>query len=300
MIDPLGIKGISIERLRSFCLVVEHESIALAAGEDPVRQSQFSRQIKELEQAMGTRLFERRNRRLIPTVAGRSLALLTRQYFDGLIALSRENSEGKRRLTVAAGESVLEGLILPRFGRLREQFPDYIFQFHNESTSQISQRLSRAEIGVAVLRESALTENLASTFLGKVSYRLAVPRSLLPEGSIHGWERLRGLPTAMLRGEGEFVSTLTKMAEENGVRLSLVAECSTFGGLRDLVRVGAAAAFLPVWMTQTLSEDRFGRFDDEAFRLLDRSLYVVTSLAAQTIHSPLLNMREKLAQLWRP
>ena len=300
MSDPLGVKGVSIERLRSFCLVVEHESIVLAAGDDLVRQSQFSRQIKELEQAMETRLFDRRNRRLIPTAKGRSLALLTRQYFDGLTTLAREGASQTKLLTVAAGESVLEGLILPRFRRLREMYPDYVFHFQNESTLQISQRLSRGEIGIAVVRESALNTDLASTFLGKVNYRLAVPRSLLPEGSIHGWGLVQGLPIAMLRGNGEFVSTLTKLAEGGGVHLTMVAECSTFSGLRELVRGGAAAAFLPEWMTQTLPSDRFVLFDDRAFKPLARTLYVVTSLTAQLVNTQLDGVRENLARIWRP
>ena len=117
--NPFDAKGISIDRLRSFCAVVEHGSITSAVGDDPVRQSQFSRQIKELEQAMEVRLFERRNRRLIPTAAGRSLALLTQRYFDAVLAICRESTTERRKLTVVAGDSVLEGFIMPRFGRLQ-------------------------------------------------------------------------------------------------------------------------------------------------------------------------------------
>ena len=298
--DPFDAKGVSLDRLRSFCAVVEHGSITAAVGDDPVRQSQYSRQIKELEQAMEVRLFERRNRRLIPTPAGRSVALLTRRYFDALLGICRESTTASQKLTIVAGESVLEGYVMPRFGRVRELYPNHVFHFQNETTSQIVQKLQRGEAEIGVVRESALNDDLASVFLTRTSYRLVVPRSLLPEGSIHGWEQLRGLPTATLRGGGEFAGTLAALADQAGLHLTIVAECSTFGGLREIIRTGGAAAFLPEWMARAMPEDRFVCLEEAAFEPLERSLYVVASHATQTVHTQLDGMMENLARVWRP
>ena len=52
-------KGLSLERLASFLAVVDARGIARAAPGQPVRQSQLSRQIGELERALGVALFER-------------------------------------------------------------------------------------------------------------------------------------------------------------------------------------------------------------------------------------------------
>ena len=298
--DLFSAKGVSIDRLRSFCAVIEHGSISAAVGDDPVRQSQFSRQIKELEQALEVTLFERRNRRLIPTAAGRSMALLTRRYFDGVLGLCREHASEPQKLTVVAGESILEGIVLPRFGRLRELYPNHVFHFQNETTSQVVQKLQRGEAEIGIMRESALTDELASIFLVETRYSLVVPRALLPEGSLYGWDQLRGLPTAMLRGGGEFASTLAELTGQARVRLSLVAECSTFGGLRELIRTGGVAAFLPEWMARTLPEDRFVCLADAAFEPLKRSLYVVASQATQLVNAQLDGMMENLARVWRP
>lgn len=228
------------------------------------------------------------------------MALLTRRYFDGLLGLCRENAAESPKLTVLAGESVLEGMILPRFNQLRQLHPNHVFDFQNETTSQIVQKLQRGEAGIGVLRESALNDELARVFLTKTGYCLVVPRALLPQGSAYGWEQLRGLPTAMLRGGGEFARTLTDLAERAKVRLSLVAECSTFGGLRELVRTDAVAAFLPEWMGKTLPEDRFVCLNDAAFEPLKRSLYVVAPLAAQMVSTESDSILENLARVWRP
>jgi len=45
--------GLSLERLRSFMLMANAGSIAKAVPQDPTRQSQISRQIKELESFSG-------------------------------------------------------------------------------------------------------------------------------------------------------------------------------------------------------------------------------------------------------
>jgi DNA-binding transcriptional LysR family regulator len=51
--------GITIDRLHTLCAVVEAGTIVGAAGPDPNRQSLFSRQLKDLEKALGTSLFDR-------------------------------------------------------------------------------------------------------------------------------------------------------------------------------------------------------------------------------------------------
>jgi DNA-binding transcriptional LysR family regulator len=76
--------GISIERLQTFCAVVSDGSIAAAAQGDPNRQSQFSRQLKELEQAIGAKLFRKEGKVLKLTDTGRQFAVITLGFFNAL------------------------------------------------------------------------------------------------------------------------------------------------------------------------------------------------------------------------
>ena len=50
------ISGLSLDRLRSFLKVAEAGNLATAAQGDAVRQSQYSRQVKELEGFFGVAL----------------------------------------------------------------------------------------------------------------------------------------------------------------------------------------------------------------------------------------------------
>jgi LysR family transcriptional regulator, glycine cleavage system transcriptional activator len=60
--------------LRSFECAARHESFTLTAEELHLTQSAISRQVKELEQIVGTELFRRVGRRVVLTQAGKNLA----------------------------------------------------------------------------------------------------------------------------------------------------------------------------------------------------------------------------------
>jgi DNA-binding transcriptional LysR family regulator len=76
--------GLSLDRLKSFCLVAEAESFTKAAGGDSNRQTQFSRQIKDLEQFFGTELFQRKGRTVTLSTTGMELHTLVSEYFCAL------------------------------------------------------------------------------------------------------------------------------------------------------------------------------------------------------------------------
>jgi DNA-binding transcriptional LysR family regulator len=86
----------------------------LAAEGDLNRQSQFSRQVKKLEEFFGAKLLERARKSVRLTEAGRKLALITQSFFLEIDALRTTESLDKV-VPIGAGESVLRRLLMPRF-----------------------------------------------------------------------------------------------------------------------------------------------------------------------------------------
>jgi len=66
-------RNISLRGLRTFCVAAAHESFRTAADELFITASAVSHQIKNLEQELGQKLFDRGNRDLRLTEAGQSL-----------------------------------------------------------------------------------------------------------------------------------------------------------------------------------------------------------------------------------
>ena len=98
--------GLSLERLRTFCMVAEHGGFLKAASGDSVRQSQFSHQIAALERFFGAPLLERRGRTVVLTRAGADLHRRATMILGQLEEFKLRQGTGVVRLKIAAGISV--------------------------------------------------------------------------------------------------------------------------------------------------------------------------------------------------
>ncbi|MDP4849131.1 MAG: LysR family transcriptional regulator, partial [Verrucomicrobiales bacterium] len=96
-------RGLSLDRLRSFLEMAEAGGIAKAAPGDVVRQSQISRQIRELEEFFATELTQRRGKSLVLTAAGRRLADLVRGQLQGLEDFRREQEGLPKVYVIGSG-----------------------------------------------------------------------------------------------------------------------------------------------------------------------------------------------------
>jgi len=121
--------GLSIDRLKSFLDVVDAGSIVKAAGGDTNRQSQYSRQIKELETFFGAKLTRRKGRRIEITEEGERLARLIRESFTNLSdflfipkKLANEHKAKRKPRSTTGWQTLLSELPQARIvegGRLR-------------------------------------------------------------------------------------------------------------------------------------------------------------------------------------
>ena len=151
-----SIVGLSVERLKTFCLVAEEGSIVGAARDDPTRQSQYSRQIKELEEAVGDRLFHREGKKLVLTGAGRKLALATQNYFGVIDEIRTDAEVAATSVRLGAAESVFRWILLPRLAEITSANPALRFHFHTTRTNAAVQALKEGGLDLAIIRTDAL------------------------------------------------------------------------------------------------------------------------------------------------
>ncbi|KAE9625964.1 LysR substrate-binding domain-containing protein [Parasedimentitalea maritima] len=113
--------------LRSFEAAARHCSFTLAAEELHLTQSAISRQVKELEQTIGTPLFRRVGRRVVLTQAGESLAKeLTIDLENIRRTMMRAIAGGAKgtALRVACLPAFASRWLIPRLPLFSEQHPD--------------------------------------------------------------------------------------------------------------------------------------------------------------------------------
>jgi len=130
-----------LNALKAFEAAGRHLSVKKAAAELNVTPAAVSHQIKALEDALGVKLFVRRNRALDLTEAARACLPKLREGFDSLAqAVERLRAhKGGGMLTVSAAPSFAARWLMPRLHRF--------LAAHHETDVRISARLRQTAEG---------------------------------------------------------------------------------------------------------------------------------------------------------
>lgn len=118
----------SLNALRAFWAAARHRSFAAAADELHVTASAVSLQIRQLEEELDLKLFERTPKGLVLTAEGTRLLPGIDQAFEhlkGSIALIDDDAApGMARLSISVAPSFATKWLLPRLGGFMERHPD--------------------------------------------------------------------------------------------------------------------------------------------------------------------------------
>lgn len=121
---------IPVGPLRAFDVAARTLNLSAAAKELSVTHAAVSRQVKQLEQRLGLKLFERLPRGLKLTAHGALLAEGTRDAFDRLAsALEDVSVPGvRRKFSISTFSSLASRWLMPRVGAFSSLFPDVDLQ----------------------------------------------------------------------------------------------------------------------------------------------------------------------------
>jgi len=172
---------IELRLLRYFIAVAETEHVGKAAARLHISQSPLSRQIRQLEDLVGVRLFDRERRRIRITPAGRWLLGHARELVargDALVRDARAISDGEAgQIALGFVGAALASGILPRvLRRLRTERPGVRVVLRQASSSTQLAQLRAGELDLALIHGAPRAPDLALRRLFEQPYVLAVPR----------------------------------------------------------------------------------------------------------------------------
>ncbi len=247
--------GLSLERLRTFREIVTAGGITAAAGDDSNRQSQYSRQLKELEKYFGVELLKRGHGPAELTDAGQRLYEIIGHTLSALDEFRLTCAGQSVELTIGAGESLIQWLLLPRLSGLAAAHPKLTVTFQNLKTDEILSGLVDGALDFGVVSRFEPHRALASAPLVKLDFCLFAPAKLLPAN-----ERLKlrsdilgQLPLAMLEGSAGIRQAIEKEAQRAGFKLNVRLRFSSYPQLAQAVSNLEVAAIMP-----RLAESSFG------------------------------------------
>lgn len=194
--------GLSLDRLKTLLEVGASGSIVKAAGGDPVRQSQFSRQIKELENFFRTRLVERHGRGVRLTAGGRELARISRFFLLGLANFQRGSLAEEQTIRIGAGPTFTSRFLAPELAARTGKATGARYVIETVRDEEIERRLHDLTLDFGIVTVTGLSRPLQLVTLGEWSLELWVPQSLEKNERSAAKAFHEGkLPLAMAAGE---------------------------------------------------------------------------------------------------
>jgi len=238
------VSGLSLDRLRTFLRVVDAGNLTKAAQGDVTKQSQFSRQIKELESFFGVALTRRVGRRIEITDEGHRLALVIRRHFRELDDF-RETMAG-RSVSVRFGSqaSIIDWLLVPRLGDIRNALGHAMLELEQHRTLDVVRGVADGRLDFGIVREDALPAETKRWRLGSVGYAMFAANALW-KGCATVQDLIRKAPLADLLPGGQFSTRWQECLTKEKIHPQVLARVSSFTDLARVVQAGHAAAVLP-------------------------------------------------------
>lgn len=271
-------RGLSLDRLRVLVEVHDAGGIAKAVPGDPIRQSQYSRQLRELSEFFGAEVARRHGRQLKLTAQGIQLAELVRAQLHSLQDFRAVCRSESVDYTIAAGDSLIHWLVIPRLGAVLKKQASVRIATSNLRTNEIVQQLKDGRVDFGVIRKDALATPLRSAPLGVLSFAAVVPKALVSGRENPTLRDILGLlPFAAHTSDGQFTRKLRSVAKGLKTELRPALICQSFPQALAAVRSGGFGSVLPALALKELEPGSYHELPIGPLGRLNRNLVLAWS-----------------------
>ena len=151
-----------IRVLRYFLAVVREESITKAAELLHITQPTLSRQIAQLEEEMGIKLFDRGTRKIVLTNEGILLRRRAEEILELVDKTERELTDQDKmiggKVSIGCGDLTAVQLLPKLIQSFHERYPAVTFDLYTATADHIRDRMDRGLTDVGLLLEPVSME----------------------------------------------------------------------------------------------------------------------------------------------
>jgi DNA-binding transcriptional LysR family regulator len=240
---------INLNLLRTFLRVAEHSSFRDASQEVYRSQSAVSAQIKQLEQQVGTALFQRTTRRVQLTTAG-ELLLRAAQRGMGEVELGlREIRETvdlqSGRVSLSCAPTIAGTRLPPILAAFERHYPTVHVFVRELNPAELFESVRRAEADFGIGPVIQSTDLDIQTILNEEIYALVPRRLSATEGKTITLQQLACMPVLLLNHATALRAILDDAARRCGVTLTPKYECTQVQTLVTMAVTGLGSVILP-------------------------------------------------------
>jgi DNA-binding transcriptional LysR family regulator len=237
--------------LRTLLTVAESQTLVQAAESLHLTQPTVTRQLQQLEQRLGVRLFDRFGKRLVLNHAGevvyryaKSQQRLYEKMQEELNALADPDVG---TVYIGAGLTPSIYLLPPVLATYRARHPRVQFQIRSGSSRQVCAALQRREIDLGVVTTvDEQAQDLDTTPLLRDELLLVAaphhPLALRGAAAFADWIRE---PLILMRQGSGLRRIVESLAAERGLSLQVAMETDSLESISRLVQLGVGISCLP-------------------------------------------------------
>lgn len=241
----------TIRQLEYLVAVARTGNIGRAAKELDVTQPAVSRQLQELEDALGLLLFERTSRGMRLTSSGEHLCeraqVILRQTREMVAEATMLEGEPKGTLRIGAIPTAAAYLLDGLVKRLRDRHPGLRFEISEIQTDTLVQRIEEGGIDVGLLALPIQSDTLiVEPFLQEPFVFVAERGHPLLDASPMFTDSLKDTNLLLLEDGHCFRNQAIDICVDAGARADTTIEAASIGTLVRLVEAGLGSTLLPL------------------------------------------------------
>ncbi|MGC2826407.1 MAG: LysR family transcriptional regulator [Pseudolabrys sp.] len=231
--------------------------VALAYG---TSQPHISRQISELEQECGGRLFQRTGRGVVLTELGQRVAPKVRAWMANTDQLANDvrTSAGTPigKVRIGSLPSMAHPLVSTLHKRLKEQYPLIQLTVREGQGAQLEMWLEDGSVDLAILYRTSPTPQNGDTYLVETStYLVSAAGDPLTSRPTVRFSALHNLPLVLFCRPNSWRNHLEQISAERRVSLNVALEADSLSLQKHIVSEGGIYALLGPYAIAAASKD---------------------------------------------
>lgn len=276
--------GLSLDRLRTLAMLKRYGTLTKASGNSHIMQSQFSRQIKELEIFFATPLTIKKGRYAELTKNGEHLAKIAIDILSQLDYFRQECKTKKYTFTIGGDPAINQWVLEPIMEKIVQIRPDWSLQLENISNQEASDKLDSLELDMVIIGKKSLTSKSAKTKkIFVFDYSLYISKTLLKSLNIKKPRIDSSIPMAIW-SENYLDEKLIEVYRQKGLKINIKTRLPSLTALARIVKSGVCAGILPNICENFLGDD-FVKISNPIFDFMRNEFVIAWNPKIETTNS---------------
>ncbi|WP_131671345.1 LysR family transcriptional regulator [Pseudomonas parakoreensis] len=245
-----------LRELKTFLAVAQHGTFAAAGLHVGLTQSAVSAQIRNLEQTLGVRLFDRTGRQAILNPAGQRAVPMAQEMLATFsrMAISEDASEFCGELRIGAVATAQTGLLPQALLRLRQQAPGVEPKLVPGVSLNLLSQVDAGQVDLAVMIKPPfeLPKELSAQVIRREPFVLIVPRGVEGDDPL---QLLAEHPHVRYDRNSFGGRLVTRFLREQRIDVHVALELDELEAIVKMVECGLGVSLLPMaglWLEHPL------------------------------------------------